>query len=51
LASLRPIKGWLVASQYLNKAREAGTDLLWEDLHTRARDDHAEPENKPKIQP
>ncbi|MBO9518771.1 MAG: DUF983 domain-containing protein [Porphyrobacter sp.] len=30
---LRPIKGWLVASQYVNKSREAGTDALWAQLH------------------
>lgn len=26
---LQPIKGWLVASQYVNKAHEAGTAQLW----------------------
>lgn len=30
---LRPIKGWLVASQYVNKAQEAGTEGLWAKLH------------------
>ena len=30
---LRPIKGWLVASQYVNKAQEAGTQGLWDKLH------------------
>lgn len=30
---LRPIKGWLVASQYVNKAQEAGTQGLWDQLH------------------
>ena len=30
---LQPIKGWLVASQYVNKAQEAGTNKLWDDLH------------------
>jgi uncharacterized protein (DUF983 family) len=30
---LRPIKGWLVASQYVNKAQEAGTAALWAQLH------------------
>ena len=34
---LRPIKGWLVASQYVNKAQEAGTDALWAQLHARAK--------------
>lgn len=32
---LRPIKGWLVASQYVNKAQEAGTEKLWAELHER----------------
>ena len=30
---LRPIKGWLVASQYVNKAQEAGTEKLWAQLN------------------
>ncbi len=30
---LRPIKGWLVASQYVNRAQEAGTQGLWAQLH------------------
>ena len=29
LLPLRPIKGWLVASQYMNRAVEAGTEKLW----------------------
>lgn len=29
---LRPIKGWLVASQFVNRAREAGTEALWKKL-------------------
>lgn len=33
LLPLRPIKGWLVASQYVNRAQEAGTRDLWSDLH------------------
>ena len=33
LLPLRPIKGWLVASQYMNKAQEAGTAGLWAKLH------------------
>ncbi len=33
LLPLRPIKGWLVASQYVNKAQEAGTGALWAQLH------------------
>lgn len=30
---LRPIKGWLVASQYRNRSVEAGTEELWNKLH------------------
>ena len=33
LLPLRPIKGWLVASQYVNRAQEAGTQGLWAHLH------------------
>jgi uncharacterized protein (DUF983 family) len=33
LLPLRPLKGWLVASQYVNRAQEAGTDRLWAALH------------------
>lgn len=33
LAPLRPIKGWLVASQFVNRAQEAGTQRLWSRLH------------------
>ena len=33
LLPLRPIKGWLVASQYVNRAQEAGTEGLWAQLH------------------
>lgn len=32
LGSLRPFKGWLVASQYLNEAIEAGTEDAWKKL-------------------
>jgi uncharacterized protein (DUF983 family) len=32
---LRPIKGWLVASQYVNRAQEAGTGRLWAQLNGR----------------
>ena len=35
---LRPIKGWLVAAQYVNKAQEAGTAALWAKLHGEAAD-------------
>jgi len=37
LAALQPIKGWLVASQYVNEAQEAGTDALWAQLNARAK--------------
>lgn len=33
LASLRPFKGWLVASQYVHKAEEAGTRELAQRLN------------------
>ena len=33
---LQYIKGWLVASQYVNKAQEAGTEKLWAKLNARA---------------
>ena len=33
LLPLRPIKGWLVASQFVNRAQEAGTQQLWANLH------------------
>jgi uncharacterized protein (DUF983 family) len=33
---LQYIKGWLVASQYVNKAMEAGTEKLWADMEARA---------------
>ena len=42
LAALQPIKGWLVASQFVNRAQEAGTDALWAKLHARARGESAE---------
>jgi uncharacterized protein (DUF983 family) len=32
---LQWIKGWLVASQYVNKAQEAGTEELWSKLNQR----------------
>ena len=32
LLPLRPIKGWLVASQYINRAQEHGTRNLWNQL-------------------
>jgi len=36
LLPLRPIKGWLVASQYLNRAHEAGTAKLWDIVEGRS---------------
>ena len=33
LIPLRPIKGWLVASQFVNRAQEAGTQGIWSKLH------------------
>jgi uncharacterized protein (DUF983 family) len=33
LLPLRPIKGWLIAAQYVNNAQEAGTGKLWDQLH------------------
>jgi len=35
LLPLHPIKGWLVASQYVNRAQEAGTGKIWDQLHGR----------------
>lgn len=40
LLPLRPIKGWLVASQYVNRAQEAGTGGLWAKLHGREAGDN-----------
>lgn len=47
---LQPLKGWLVASQYVNKAQEAGTAQLWEQLHgSRGNwlDEHHQPKGQP----
>lgn len=33
IVPLQPIKGWLVASQFVNKAQEAGTAALWAKLN------------------
>lgn len=35
VATLRPFKGWLVASQWVNQATEAGTEGLWARLEKR----------------
>ncbi|KTE19853.1 hypothetical protein ATE67_13010 [Sphingopyxis sp. H050] len=42
LAVLQPIKGWLVASQYVNRAQEAGTAALWAKLNARAKGESVE---------
>jgi uncharacterized protein (DUF983 family) len=42
LLPLRPIKGWLVASQFVNRAQEAGTGGLWAKLHGADKDDSDE---------
>lgn len=39
LVPLTPIKGWLVASQFVNRAQEAGTGHLWARLHGTDRTD------------
>lgn len=39
---LHPIKGWLVASQYVNNAQEAGTEKLWAQLNAKAKQGDAE---------
>lgn len=38
---LQPIKAWLVASQYVHRAQEAGTEHLWEKLHGQDNDPKA----------
>lgn len=35
---LRPIKGWLVAAQYVQNAQEAGTAELWAKLAVKKKD-------------
>ena len=35
LLPLRPIKGWLVVSQFVHRSLEAGTEKLWADMHAR----------------
>ena len=32
LVPLRPVKGWLIATQYTEQAQEAGTEKLWHQL-------------------
>lgn len=39
LLPLRPIKGWLVTHQYVNKAQEAGSRKVWDQLHNDAKQD------------
>ena len=38
LGTLRPVKSWLVAAQFTNRAQEAGTAPLWAKLHGGDRD-------------
>ncbi|MDO7835164.1 DUF983 domain-containing protein [Sphingobium sp. HBC34] len=33
LLPMRPIKGWLIATQFTTRAQEAGTSALWAKLH------------------
>jgi len=40
---LHPLKGWLVASQYVNNAQEAGTAQLWAKLNQPGQDAPEEP--------
>lgn len=40
LLPLRPIKGWLVASQYVNRAQEAGSEQLWAQLGGKKEEPH-----------
>ncbi len=42
LLPLRPIKGWLVASQFVNRAQEFGTQNLWTELNAREEQDEIE---------
>lgn len=37
IAGLRPLKGWLVSSQYVNKAQEAGSEALARKLRESAK--------------
>jgi uncharacterized protein (DUF983 family) len=39
LATLRPFKGWLVASQYVNRAFQAGTEDQWARLNAREKEE------------
>ncbi|WP_420807520.1 DUF983 domain-containing protein [Aurantiacibacter odishensis] len=43
---LRPIKGWLVASQYVNRSVEAGTEKLWAQMKEREKATEHETEKK-----
>ena len=45
LIMLRPFKGWLVASQYVSRAQEAGTDALWVKLRPDGARDDGQPRN------
>lgn len=50
LLPLRPIKGWLVASQYVNRSQEAGTEKLWAQLHDREDDERRQGQPDPQRQ-
>lgn len=39
VALLRPLKGWLVCSQYFHKAEEGSIDFEWHDQRRQQRDD------------
>ena len=47
LLPLRPIKGWLVASQYVNKAHQAGTEKMWAELYGSDDDTNDRASNQP----
>ncbi|MDZ5699996.1 DUF983 domain-containing protein [Chelativorans sp. M5D2P16] len=40
LLLLRPLKGWLVCSQYFHKAQEGTIDRQWHAAEARRRDEH-----------
>lgn len=45
-APLRPIKGWLVASQYVHRSMEAGTENLWAMMHAQEDETRRESEER-----
>ena len=40
IASLRPFKGWLAASQFVNQAAQAGDQVAWGETELPAEADH-----------